>query len=441
MPRRVAIVGGGLAGLSAAVHLTVAGVPCALFEKRPYLGGRVSSFRDPATGEVLDNGPHLVAGAYHATRHFLRLLGSENALFFQNRLNVSYFNKQKGWAELKAGRLPTPFHLLSALGKFRFLSLKERAGILKALGVLRRLPESDALDAISLNDWLANRRQIGAARRFFWDVLVLAMLNAPPEAVSLLNFHRVLHRTFFSSKKDARLGWVTESFEQVFARPAETFLVQNGAQIFKNWPVLELKADGKRVQALVGKAGNRTNFDGVIFALPPDQVKRLLYPHWPDFSPAAAAVASPIVTVHIFLNRPLFSSPFVAFVGGTAQWIFNMNAIHRAPEWKGFLYSVVVSAAVREAVQSKSELVEAVLHDLQKIEPNLRTSDVRHSRVVKEMSGTFVFPPGGEKTRPLPETPLKNLLLAGGWTHTGLPDTIESAVLSGEVVAKKWLSR
>ncbi len=441
MPESVAIVGGGLAGLSAAVELAGAGVPCTLFEKRPYLGGRVSSFRDPKTGWTLDNGPHLLAGAYHATRQFLQKIGSLEKIHFQPRLQVPYFDTQKGWAALKAASLPPPFHLLSALTKFPLLKQVERARVLKALVALQRLPETASLDALALSDWLESQRQPPAARRFFWDVLALATLNALPEAVSLLNFHRVLHRAFFSGKENARLAWATEPFQEIFAGPAEAFLIHNGAQILKAQPVLGVKVKPNRAAVLVGKEGELGSFEQVILALPPTQAEALLRPHWPELSLAEAANPSPIITVHLFLKKKAFSPPFLAFVDGTAQWIFYLNALHTRPSWEGHFYSAVVSGAVRESALGKAELVQAVFRDLRGIQPNLNESDILHSRVVKEMAGTQVFPPGGEQHRPGAETPFPILFLAGGWTRTGLPDTLESAVISGKLAAAKVLTR
>ncbi len=439
MPKRVAIVGGGLAGLSAAVRLAEAGAACTLFEKRPYLGGRVSSFRDPETGQVLDNGPHLLVGAYRATRQFLKRIGSADKIYFQRTLRVSYFDGQRGWTELKAAPLPAPLHLLGALAKFRFLTLKERTAVLKALVKLRRLPESSSLDAVSLAQWLSEAGQSPAARLFFWDVLALATLNAPPEKVSLLNFQRVLARAFFSEKENARLGWATRTFDQVFAQPAEDFLLRKGAHVRKNFPVSGLRLDGNRIKTLVGKGGRFEDFGAVILALPPAQTQALLQPFGADFSFSDWLVSSPIVTVHLFLKRPVFSPPFVAFIGGTAQWIFNRNTLHGELSGEVYSYSAVISGAAQEAKQNKSELVRRVLRDLRRMRPDVGEEDVLHSRVVKELNGTFVFPPGGEAHRPPPETPLANLFLAGGWTQTGFPDTIESAVLSGEQAAEEVL--
>ena len=439
MPKRVAVVGGGLAGLSAAVRLTAAGVPCTLFEKRPYLGGRVSSFPDPQTGWVLDNGPHLLVGAYQATRRFLQKIGSADKIHFQDNLQVLYFDVKRGWGELKALAIPAPFHLLGALARFRFLTPAERLAVLKGLWALRKMPESPSLDQISLADWLTAHGQPEGSRRFFWEVLALAMFNAASADISLLNFHRVLHKAFFGEKKNARLGWATEPFDTAFGGAAETFLTQNGSKIHKNEPIFQLKTENGHGTALLGKSGRFSNFDQIVLALPPPQVAALLPPRLQTQIPLNGFRPSPIVTVHLFLKRRVFAAPFLSFVGGTAQWIFNLNVLRASPRWEGYGYSAVVSGAEKEVVHRKTDLIAHIFRDLKQIEPQLQESDLLHSRVVKERLGTYVVVPGGEARRPTAKTPLSNVFLAGGWTQTGLPDTIESAVLSGEHAAQAIL--
>ena len=441
MPAGVVIVGGGLAGLSAAVRLTSEGFNVTIFENRPYWGGRVSSFPDPATGWEIDNGPHLITGAYEYTRQFLQTIGSASKIDFQPHLQTVYFDPEKGKASLRSVSLPGNLSLMAGLLKFRFLRLKDKLGILKALQRLGRLNESPELDFFTADAWLIRQKQTTAARRYFWDVLCLAALNAPPGLVSFLQFFRVLKKSFWAEKEKARLGFANAGFQDVFAGPAEAFLRKRGAGLYKKETVLNLEIQNNRAFALQLKGRKLSDFDALVLAVPPHALEKMIPKNFIQQLTVNRIRFHPIVSVHLYLKTELFPEKFLAFIGGTCQWIFNMNAIRSSKYWEGIWYSVVISGAEEEAKLPKDTIVSQIFSDFQKIQPGWKPSDVLHIRVIKELSATAPGSPGAEAGRPSQKTAFKNIFLAGGWTRTGLPDTIESAVLSGELAAKEVMAQ
>ena len=432
MTKRVAIVGGGLAGLSAAVQLQEKGYAVTLFEKRPFLGGRVSSFQHPQTGWEMDNGPHLLIGAYESTRRFLKTIGSASQIDFQPFLQTTVFDPQFGRATLRSFPFWGKLHLAVGLFRFKFLSLKDKLGIAAALLKLQQTQETADLDTLTVHQWLIQRKQTPAAITYFWKILCLATLNASPEVAGFLPFFRVLKQAFLSEKQNSVLGFVTTSFEDAFGSAAENHLKKRDVRIFKYEPVMGIRIDGNRVAALQLKNAFFRKFDYLVLAVPPDGLKKLLPRPISSCILPKEILFAPIVSVHFYLKRPLFSEKFLAFVGGTSQWIFNMNAIRWEISWQGYWYSVIISGAEEEIRLTREELISRITSDFRKLRPDFETDAILQVVVIKERRATVLCYPGFDSMRPCPKTPFKNAFLAGGWTKTGLPDTIESAVLSGE---------
>jgi len=434
--KRVAIVGGGLAGLSAAVRLKEKGCAVTLFEKRPFLGGRVSSFQDPKTGWEVDNGPHLLIGAYESTVQFLETIASISKIVFQPFLQTPLFDPRLGRATLRSFPSWGKLHLAMGLFRFKFLSLNDKFRIATAILKLQKMEESDDLDRQTVREWLIQNKQSVTAIKYFWEILCLATLNTSSESASFLQFFRVLKRAFLSGQKNSRLGFVITSFEKAFASPAKKYLEKRGGQILEYEPVLQIQIQQNQAKALRLKNGFFRDFDSLILAVPPDNFGKLLpKPIVSRILPKEISF-SPIVSVHFYLKEPLFSEKFLAFVGGSSQWIFNMNAIRQQISWDGYLFSVSISGAEEEIGLSREELILRITGDFQKINPDFNTDTIQRVVIVKERGATALCTTGFEATRPCQRTPIGNVFLAGGWTRTGLPDTIESAVLSGKWAAE-----
>ena len=436
MAKRVAIVGGGLAGLSAAVRLLEKGNEVTLFEKRPYLGGRVSSFRDPHIGCDIDNGPHLLVGAYESTIRFLDLIGSASKVDFQSYLQTMFFDPINGWAELRSFPIFGKLHLAAGLFRFKFLSLKDKISIATAFLDLQKIEETPELDSVTVRDWLIKRKQTPASITYFWEILCMATINASTGVASFLQFLRVLKRSFLSDEKKSRLGFVNTSFSNTFGSPADFFLKKQGARIFKQQPILGIQMRGNLAVDLKLNDATYRDFDTLVLAIPPKSLKKLLPRGSLSQIFRKEIFFNPIVSVHLFLKEPIFKQKILAFLGGTSQWIFNMNAIRREISWGGYWFSVAISSAKAEIDLTKADLISKIISDFQKINPDLKSDSILHASVVKERYATALFSPGFDSIRPCQRTAFENVFLAGGWTKTGLPDTIESAVLSGELVAQ-----
>ncbi len=436
MAKRVAIVGGGLAGLSAAVRLQEKGCAVTLFEKRPFLGGRASSFQNPNTGWEVDNGPHLLIAAYESTRRFLKTIGSISKIDFQPFLQTPFFDSQLGRATLRSFPFWGKLHLAVGLFRFKFLSLNDKLRIATAILKLQKMEESTDPDVRTVREWLIQNKQTPAAIKYFWETLCLSTLNTSSESASFLQFFRVLKRAFLSNQQNSRLGFVTTSFDDAFGSAAENYLKKRGARIFRYEPVLGVQIEQNHATALRLKNDFFRNFDFLILAVLPDGLKKLLSPSIASRILPKEILFSPIVSVHFYLKEPLFFEKFLAFVGGTGQWIFNMNAIRHKISWEGYLFSVSISGAEKEMSLSREELILRISSDFQKIRPDFEADAIRQVVIVKERRATALCTPGFDAARPCQRIPIENVFLVGGWTKTGLPDTIESAVLSGEWAAE-----
>jgi hydroxysqualene dehydroxylase len=425
----VVVCGGGLAGVAAACEAALRGARVTLVERRPFLGGKAFSFIDPDTGVEVDNGQHVFLGCCTAYIALLRLLGTHDHTRLQPALDVTVRDGEGRAGALRAGRLPAPGHLGPSFAAYPHLTGREKAGALRALLALAALREQARrdLDAVAFADWLAGHGQGPRAIARFWDLIVLPTCNDRSDRVSAALAAFVFREGFLRTRTGSAIGWSTVGLTRLVDPAARRFLEARGGRVVCGRAVFEAGPDG-----VVLSDGERLEAERVVLALPPSRVREVS----PDALPADPGLgASPILNVHVWYDRPVMDEPFVAVLDSPAQWVFNRTAM-AGPGGPGQHLAVSVSGARREVTEPKPALVQRFTSELAALLPRAAAARVERAIVVKEPEATFAAAPGQAARRPGPATALAGVLLAGAWTDTDWPATMEGAVRSGVRAAR-----
>ncbi len=444
----VVVIGGGFAGLAAGVALAEKGFRVAVLESKPGLGGRACSFTEPTTGDFVDNGQHVLMGCYHETLRFLDRIGARDRLIFHRRLEIEMLDGPGRRATLRTSRLPGPFHMTGALLRYRHLTIRERIRLM--LGGMRlmrlRRRERERLARMSVAELMDLLGQGARARQCFWYPLALATLNDDPELASAALLAEVLKRGFFSRRSDSAFVYSRVGLSDLYCGAASSLIDRAGGVVAPRAIVDGLEFDDSgRIATVRLRDGGRLGAANFVAAVPPQNLLKLLPEAAvadPFFSRLQALQSSPIVCVHLWLDREVTDSAFVGFIGTTTQWLFNKRRIferhgERAP---GYL-SFVISGARKLVESSNDELAAIVINDLRAMIPAAREARVLKAIVIREKHATIAPDPLSDRSRPAVVTPIDNLFLAGDWIQTGLPATIESAVTSGHAAASAIAAR
>ncbi len=433
----VLILGAGVAGLSAALSLIAAGVRPLVLEAAKKPGGRASSFHDRTFGEELDNGPHLLIGAYHSTLRLLDTLGTGHLLHGPKRVEYDFWSREHGHYRLRCPDLPVPLNLVAGIWNFAPFSIKDR---LAAMGLGAALLKGrDSLEEQSVTQWLHAHGQSGAPFTELWSPLCLAALNEPAASANAALYAEVLRRAFFSGRNAARPLIPTVPLSKLIAEPARDHINANGGSLLCGHRVRKIHVSGDRVTGIVTNRGDFTAPKALIAALPYGPLADLL-PEWGQKAGFAAIPSAPIVSVHLAYDGPgRLPAPLMGMPHGTSQWLFDRNG-GGGKQGQGARLSAVLSGAYRECSLDRKELVATVAAEVGDLLPGLKPSRLVAARVIKERRATFAPWPGVTKMRPSAVTPWRNLALAGDWTTTELPATLEGAVVSGELAARNILA-
>ena len=419
------MIGGGFAGLSAATALAEQGVGVQVLEARPTLGGRATAFTDPATGERVDNGQHVLVGGYHETFRFLRRLNTAKDVYIQPDLHIDVIDRDGRGSSLRCPPLPPPLHLLGGVIRWKGIDWRDRA----ALVHMRR--PSDGSTTETVRQWLVRHRQTPRLIELLWEPLAVAALNQSIDEASGAAFAGVLQRMFTNDRRDCALGLPLKALDELYAGPARDYIERAGGAVRVNAPARVVCNGGATVrvreETLQAKAVICATAWYALSSVFPDRPTEL-----DDLLRAAdSTAASPIVTVNLWFDRPVTSHTFVGLPGRAMQWVFDKRAI--LGEASSHL-SLVSSGATALVGQSNQELIDLALRELTGALPAVRGAELRRAVVVREKRATFSVAPG-QPRRPPVETPIPNLFLAGDWIDTGLPATIEGAVVSGHRAA------
>jgi zeta-carotene desaturase len=430
---RVAILGGGLAGMAAAVRLSEAGYAVEVIEKRPVLGGRASSFVPPGESEAIDNCQHVLLGCCTNLVDFFARVGAGNQFRYFNQYR---FHDGGGVSTLSASALPAPLHLLPSLTGFKSFTRQDRWAIARAMLAILRTPQPFPDEPLAA--WLDRHGQSAAVKENFWKVILVSALNEDLERLSTRAAFHVFVDGFLRNRRGCRMGVPTVSLGDLYScqRLSEKCLLRLATS------VSGFETEGDRVRSLHLKNGEAVSADYYLSALPPDALANMLTEEqrrtWPATRAWEKFEWSPITGIHLWFDRRVMEMEYLTVCGRTTQWVFNKSALREARRNDNTQYiQVVVSASRALMVQKREGILNLVLGELSEILPQLKGATLKKSVVVKETKATASFFPGTDDTRPGPETPFGNLLLAGDWTQTGWPPTMEGAVRSGYRAAER----
>ncbi len=437
--RTIAVVGGGLAGIAAAVNLAKNGVKPILLEKRPFLGGRAFSFVDDVSGEHVDNGQHVVVGACTQYLELLSTIGVADKLTIQKGLSIP-LALNGSISNLKAVHLPGNLANLGALTRYKHMSLLGKIRTLYGLLAMRFTGDSsEEASSETFKQWLKKRGQTEETIRLFWDLLTLAALNDHVEDASAQAGIMLFQTAVLGPPSNAAIGFSKVGLSELVQDAACNFICDRGGEVLTDVKVKKVNLSGS-LPYLETTRGNNVYASCIISAVPAWCLTDIL----PEklavsdfFKRVSTLEAGPIVAVHIWYSRPITSLPFMASLSGEGQWIFNVDALHGKEDGRHILISISGAQKWKEA--SKAEISDFFVKELQKLFPESSGSEVIRTLVIKTPQATFRWIPGSNQGRLPQKTPVEGLFLAGDWTSTGWPATMEGAARSGNLAAEAAL--
>ncbi|HUR35345.1 MAG TPA: FAD-dependent oxidoreductase [Vicinamibacterales bacterium] len=473
------VVGGGFAGLSAATRLARDGARVLVLEARSRLGGRATAFHDRETGELVDNGQHVLLGCYRATLAFLDEIGAAAHVLHQPALSVTTIERNGRRSRLRCPSLPPPLHLAAGVFCWPALGWRDRLAVLRMAGPLRAAQKAVAeetefdgmkgdgvrlepdpttagagrSDAVSgfgrtvktgvgsgfsrtetVTQWLTRHHQTPRLQELLWDPLALAALNQSPATAAAGPFVRVLAEMFGPDPSAAAIILPARPLHEMYAEPARRFIEQHRGQVRTGAPAV-IHIEGG-VARDVTVAGESCGAAAIVCAVPwfklPEVFSGDLHPLRAIIDAARATEASPIVTVNLWFDRVVMDEPFIGLPGRMMQWVFDKRAVFGDAASH---LSLVSSGAADVLHWTNARLIDAALAELRGSMASVRDAAVRRATVIREPRATFSLAPG-QPARPSVRTPVRGLFLAGDWIGTRLPATIEAAVRSGHRAAE-----
>jgi len=452
-PPTVAIAGGGLAGLAAGCALAEAGFRVTLFERRPYLGGRASSYQHPGTGEIVDNCQHVLLGCCTNLLDFYRRAGVQDKIRWYEKLT---FLEPGGRASVIApSALPAPLHTAVAFLRADFLSFRDKMAISRAVVALAPSIPPDRGE--SFLDWLKRHGQTAQAIERFWKTILVSALNEDLDQVSVPYAAQVVRESFLKSATAGLMGIPTVPLTDLYSQTGD-YIRARGGEIQFRAGVESFRAEGSEAEnseVSVTANGQEQKFDYLILALPFDVLGRIL-PDTPSAAPLAAALGqfstSPITGIHLWFDRQISELDHAVLLDRTIQWMFHKSRLidvrnnearnnearnnEAREKGEGSYVELVVSCSRSLVEKSKAEIVEMAVKEAEEFFPDACEAKLMKSTVIKEVHATYSPRPGMDQYRPKPETAWPRVFLAGDWTATGWPATMEGAVRSGYLAAE-----
>jgi squalene-associated FAD-dependent desaturase len=412
------VAGGGLAGLAAAAALCSAGHSVKLFEARPFLGGRATSYE--IDGETIDNCQHILLRCCVNLMDFYRRLGVENDIAFHREI---FFIEPGGrMSTLRSGILPVPNHFAESFLRMSFLTAGEKLDVARAIRAIAREHTRADLDRITMLEWLQEKRQPARAIERFWRQVLVSAINEELDRMAAVHGFQVFRLGFLARKNSYEMGVPAVPLSRLYGREAWQRIGQ--ADLRMRAPVERIVIEnGSVAHVVVG--GEQIRADQYICALPFERVSAVI----PDLAVDLSGFEhSPITGIHLWFDRPVTTLPHATLLDRTIQWMFNKS--------EGRYIQLVVSASRSLETMPRADVIALVLRELAEFFPAVREAKLEKSHVVKEIRATFSAAPGLESRRPLSRTSIPNLFLAGDWTRSGWPATMEGAVRSGYLAAE-----
>jgi squalene-associated FAD-dependent desaturase len=440
--KSVIVIGAGLAGLSSGVALAEAGFRVTLLEQRPFLGGRASSYSLPG-GEQIDNCQHVTLGCCTNLDDFYQRIGALRKIGRYGR--IIFVDSAGHRAAMEASPLPPPLHLAPSLAFYPSLSWAEKRSIAEAmLSIARRGGHNSEGDVSgrSMLEWLRAHGQSEGAISRFWSVVLVSALNEELARIEARYGLDVFWKAFLCSRSGYVVGIPRVPLGALY-EGCRTAIEQCGGQVLSRAAVRDLKEDNGRITSVATDGGRQHKADFYILAVPHEAALKLLPERIIEAEPQLRQIrhleVSPITSVHFWFDRDVMYEPFMTLLDCTTQWIFNKSRLSEGPGDGRYLQSVI-SASYGLVERSRQEIIELCLRELQHILPEAARARLVKATVVKEPAATFSPRPGVDRWRPSQRTSLPNLFLAGDWTATGWPATMEGAVRSGYLAAEGILS-
>jgi squalene-associated FAD-dependent desaturase len=431
----VAVAGGGLAGLAAGCALAEAGFRVTLFERRPYLGGRASSYQHPGTGEIVDNCQHVLLGCCTNLLDFYRRAGVENKIRWYEKLT---FLEPGGRASvIGPSALPAPLHTAPSFLRADCLNFSDKVAIGRAMAALA--PSTPADRGESFLDWLKRHGQTEQAIERFWKTILISALNEELDQVSVPYAAQVVRESFLKSAAAGVMGIPTVPLTELYSTAGD-YIRARGGEVQLRAGVESFRTETSGVSVTAN--GQEQKFDYLVMAVPFDVLGRML-PDNETAAPLAAALGkfttSPITGIHLWFDRQISDLDHAVLLDRTIQWMFHKSRLIEARDMSnggGSYVELVVSCSRSLVEKSKAEIVDMAVKEVQEFFPDARQAKLLKSTVIKEVHATYSPRPGIDQQRPKPETAWPRVFLAGDWTATGWPATMEGAVRSGYLAAE-----
>lgn len=437
----VVVVGAGVAGLAAAVALSGAGARVVLLERKPYVGGRAYSYLHPALNEVIDS-QHVLLGCCTNLVDLCRLAGTERKIRWYDAIPFLEPARDGGEArrsDLVPGNLPSPAHSMVSFLGAPMLNARDKVGIARGLmEFMRGIPDGDE-EAFS--DWVRRTGQTERAVKRFWEPIIVSTLNDTFERTSTRYAAKVMYESLLKSAEGGRLGVPTEPLSEFYAALSE-LAERQGAEVRLRASVERIERAGD-VWRVVMNDGEVVSGKGLVLALPFEQAQKLLGTIAEPSTEQRAVMESlaefvhaPITTIHLWLDREVTEIEQAALLDTRIQWMFNKSRIRRSNSGEHY-YELVISASHAELKKTREEILCSAIGELKTFFPVMREAKVIRAGVLKEARATFSVTPGLERFRPEPDACGGGLYLAGDWTKTDWPSTMESAARSGRIAAER----
>jgi squalene-associated FAD-dependent desaturase len=444
------VIGGGLGGLAASVALAEAGWRVRLFEQRPFLGGRAASYVLP-DGDHVDNCQHVTFGCCTNLEDFYRRVGSGDKIKFFDSLILLDPQGRRG--AMHAGLLPAPFHMTGSFLTFSPLALKDKLGIARAFYSILQSgghpPDVDEPGGLSMLEWLRRRKQTPAAISRFWRAVLVSALSEELDRIDARYGVDVFWKAVLSTKHGYRMGVPAVALGDLYDG-CRAAIEQRGGEVIFRSPLRGLRIENGKLLAALFDENREETADAYILALPHSVVAGLLPEAVKQSDPSFAHLDNihdaPITGVHLWFDRPVMTEPFLTLLDTTTQWIFNKSALYAgsngagaATAAKGQYLQLVISASYDLLQMSRQEIIDLCLREVRQALPAARNANLLKATIIKEAAATFSPQPGVDQWRPMQQTSIGGLFLAGDWTATGWPATMEGAVRSGYLAAEAVL--